>query len=59
VLRPAKKNVKDKADEGSAADPPGLSIPQDTGQQREKDDSGENQVNNKDKIPGKPMSKKR
>ena len=59
MLNPAKEDVSRKANEGPPADPLSVSLPEKADHQREKDDSGEDQVNNKDKIPGKTMLKKR
>jgi hypothetical protein len=58
VLNPAKKNVNGKAYDRSTTYPSGLLFPENTEQQREKDDPGKNEINDKDKIPGKSMFKK-
>jgi hypothetical protein len=58
VLDPAKKDVKRRAYQGSTADPLGFSFQEDTDQKWKKNDSREDQVNDKDEIPGEPILKK-
>jgi hypothetical protein len=58
VLNPTEQDVNEKADKRSPADPTGLFLPKKTGYQRENDDSRENQVDDKEEIPGVPTVKK-
>jgi hypothetical protein len=59
MLDPAKKDVKRNAYQGSTADPLGFPFQEDTDQKWKKNDSGEDQVNDEDEVPGKPILKKR
>jgi hypothetical protein len=59
VLDPAKKDVNGKAYQGSPADPLGHPFPEKAGDEREKDDTREEEVDNEDQIPGKTVFKKR
>ena len=59
MLDPAKKDVKRNAYQGSAVDPPGPSFPKKADQQWENYYPREDQVNDVDEVPGKPMLKKR
>jgi hypothetical protein len=59
VLDPAKEDVKGKAYQGPTADPLDPPLPEKARDKREKDDSRENEVDNEDQIPCKPMSKER
>ena len=58
VLDPAKKDVNRKAYQGSATDPFGLPFPEKAGEEGEEDKAREDEVDNEDQIPGKPMFKK-
>ncbi len=55
VLAPTKKDVKGDPYQGSTADPSGFPFEEETDQKWEKNDSGEDQVNDKDKVPGKSL----
>jgi hypothetical protein len=59
MLNPAKKNVNGKAYQGSPADPLGPPFPEKAGKEGEEDKAREDEVDNEDQIPGKPMFKER
>ncbi|MDP2960529.1 MAG: hypothetical protein Q8N71_03805 [candidate division Zixibacteria bacterium] len=59
VLDPAKKDVKRNAYQGSSADLSGFPFRKDTDQKWKKNDSREDQVNDVDEVPRKPVFKKR
>jgi hypothetical protein len=59
VLDPTKKDVESETDQGTTADPLSLLLPKNTDSQWEKNDSGEDQIDDKNEIPGKSMLKKR
>lgn len=56
---PAKKDVNDKAYDGSTGDPFCLPFPENANYQWEKDNPREDQIDDKDEIPGKSMLEKR
>jgi hypothetical protein len=59
MLDPTKKDVNGKTCQGPAADPLGLPLPEKAEEEREKDDTGEDDVDDKDQIPRKTMFKER
>jgi hypothetical protein len=55
VLYPGKKDVKRNSYQGPAADPRGFLSKEKTNQQWKNDDSGEDEIDDEDEIPGEPV----
>jgi hypothetical protein len=58
MLHQAEKDISGKADQDPPADEPGSSFPKQTDDQWENDDSGKNEVEDEEEIPGISMFKK-
>jgi len=58
VLNPAKKDIKRNTNQRSTADPLGFLFQEETDQKWKKNQSGEDQVNDEEEVPGEPMLKK-
>jgi hypothetical protein len=59
MLDPTKKDVEGETDQGTTADPSNFILPKDTDHQWEKNNSREDQIDDKNEIPGKPMFRER